>query len=1018
MHCCIIVPTSTDAITWTGIISAPVDYSSNQKTLLLNGTATISRTVSRFSTYSLNIPNSTVGFLSASSSADFGLGTGDFTIECWIYPTANPANGPGTLFDFRTGITASATTARINSSLQLMFYNGPSNIETTFTSATITLNAWSHVAFVRSSGTVFVYVNGTQQGSVAVASDLGSNQPLMIGNNQTSGYTFNGYINDFRITKGVARYTANFTAPTNYLNDSSYANTSLLLLADNQANSSGSFIDLSATANTITASGVVSINTSVKKYGSGSIFFDGSSGFLTIPSTSAFAVTTSTTPFTIETWVYPTAAGGCIFSEAYTGFGNTIPIALALSNVSTTPDYSSAGLIPVLGYYNGSSWISAAGSNTALTLNTWSHLACVFTGSTTKIYIDGTDVTKTSSPTPATTWGVTANNGDVWYVGRRWDTSASPYFQGYMDEFRFTKGVARYTSNFTPATIGFSQDANYASISLLVPMIEEAKTSNTTSSIFALAHGNGNYLYGGAGGALASSADGSNWITRVSGTASAINSVIYGGTKYMYAGAGGALGISTDAINWANTSGSGTSSNLITITYTSGRYYAAGAGGVIRSSNDGNSWFAVTSSTTSQINRIVYANNLYLYVGDSGAVGTSTDGIAWSARTSGVSGNLTSILWDGAKYVANGNSLISSTDGINWTVHWPGGSSGSKNGPEESYYDSTRSLHFLFGTGTIFIVSSNGQTWTNYNAPTTINDMAHNSSVIVRTGTGGHISTSTDGINWTTRTSGTAQSLSVLWNGTFFVTFGNSGGIFTSTDGITWTSRTSGTSSNINAGVATSTTTVLVTSTGAVVLRSLNTDCVTWTANNSITSSSIYCRMLYSSSLNRLVMPIANAIWTSDDHGVTWTNRGNGNNWFGCYYDGTYFYAVGYSVLRSTDGINWTTASALLGPELTWIHRDSTALYMGSALNSGPVINRSTDNGTTWKTALYCGFVTDVATNGAGQYVFSASQGFTTTPKNLTVATSAFGYNGEPKSNMSNFYSNDYIGSMEEVLVN
>ncbi len=67
-------------------------------------------------------------------------------------------------------------------------------------------------------------------------------------------------------------------------------------------------------------------------------------------------------------------------------------------------------------------------------------------------------------------------------------------------------------------------------------------------------------------------------------------------------------------------------------------------------------------------------------------------------------------------------------------------------------------------------------------------------------GGGGTILTSPDGITWTSRTSGTTQSLlAATWSGTQFCVVGGGGTILTSPDGITWTSRTSGTTQGLNA---------------------------------------------------------------------------------------------------------------------------------------------------------------------------------------------------------------------------
>ena len=166
---------------------------------------------------------------------------------------------------------------------------------------------------------------------------------------------------------------------------------------------------------------------------------------LSVAGAARFAIATSTTPFTVEAWVRPTAAGGAIFSEEFTSDTIAMTFGLAASNDTATL----TGLFPIMGYYVGA-WTNVAASTRPLLLNAWSHVAFVFTGSTSKIYINGVDATKTSAPTPATTWGVTGNNGTLWFIGRHWNTVTFSSFKGNISNFRFVNGTAVYTGNFAP----------------------------------------------------------------------------------------------------------------------------------------------------------------------------------------------------------------------------------------------------------------------------------------------------------------------------------------------------------------------------------------------------------------------------------------------------------------------------------------------------------------------------------------------------------------------------------------
>jgi hypothetical protein len=191
------------------------------------------------------------------------------------------------------------------------------------------------------------------------------------------------------------------------------------------------------------AGGIVTANQNANFSG----LFSGLNSWLSFPGAAQYAIANSTTPFTIEAWVKSYSAGGLIFSEEFTSGAINIVCSLATSNAVEVP----SGLFPTFGWYNGTAWVTAAASTTPLALNTWTHVAFVFTGSTSKIYINGVDVTKVSSPTPAITWGVTAANGTNWFIGRRWDqTGANIYYDGLINNFRFVNGTAVYTANFTP----------------------------------------------------------------------------------------------------------------------------------------------------------------------------------------------------------------------------------------------------------------------------------------------------------------------------------------------------------------------------------------------------------------------------------------------------------------------------------------------------------------------------------------------------------------------------------------
>jgi len=169
---------------------------------------------------------------------DAGGGTAtDFTIESWIYPTAGSAYQ--TIFDFRTAAIQQSIYLAINTSNQLYLYvNG---VITITTAATVSLSTWTHVALVRSNASTKIYINGTQSGSSwADITDYGTTKPLRIGADYSGASGFTGYIDDVRITKGVARYTATFSVPTAQLTGDL---STVLLITLNGTNNSTAIAD-------------------------------------------------------------------------------------------------------------------------------------------------------------------------------------------------------------------------------------------------------------------------------------------------------------------------------------------------------------------------------------------------------------------------------------------------------------------------------------------------------------------------------------------------------------------------------------------------------------------------------------------------------------------------------------------------------------------------------------------------------------------------------------------------------
>jgi hypothetical protein len=207
-----------------------------RKTITPVGNAQISTAQSKFGGSSLTLPGTDNNYLRVHEvNNGFSPGLGDYTVECWIYRLGTSTNSK--IVDARYSTSNRDWLWDYTTALRF-FENGAVRI----TGGAISLSTWTHVAIVRQSSVVKMYINGVQSGSsytstYNITPGIGF---FGIGANPENGaFPFNGHIDEVRVSNS-ARYTANFTAPTTqFVND---ANT-LLLLHMNDRNGSTVFED-------------------------------------------------------------------------------------------------------------------------------------------------------------------------------------------------------------------------------------------------------------------------------------------------------------------------------------------------------------------------------------------------------------------------------------------------------------------------------------------------------------------------------------------------------------------------------------------------------------------------------------------------------------------------------------------------------------------------------------------------------------------------------------------------------
>jgi hypothetical protein len=195
------------------------DSSAAAHTITPGGNAQIDTAQAKFGASSV-LFDGTGDFLVADGHADFAFGTGDFAIDFWLRP--NAINAFKALYDSRPSATEGAYPVLFFdgsgtfSSSNVLFYYQSSAVRITGTTALAT-GTWYHVAVTRSGTDTKLFLNGTQEGSTYSDSTnygVGASRPALGIFTDGSTGALNGWLDEIRVSKGAARWTANFTPPT------------------------------------------------------------------------------------------------------------------------------------------------------------------------------------------------------------------------------------------------------------------------------------------------------------------------------------------------------------------------------------------------------------------------------------------------------------------------------------------------------------------------------------------------------------------------------------------------------------------------------------------------------------------------------------------------------------------------------------------------------------------------------------------------------------------------------------
>jgi hypothetical protein len=225
--------------------------------------------------------------------------------------------------------------------------------------------------------------------------------------------------------------------------DPYFANTSVLLKGDGPNNST-SFVDSGfyniPITSTTSGSGVVVISTQQSKFGGSSVFFNGSGSLLNVGTASGFTpVVLGTQDWTLEFWCYPLSSS-LVSKTVYGDYGQT---------TNLTNRYLFRFFNNKFGVYHRAANIQFISTTTDIPTGSWSHIAVTRQATTFKIFYNGN--------LESTTTLSRSFDSDPLHpptIGGYWQNSSSyspaGWYAGYIDDFRLTKGIARYTGSFTP----------------------------------------------------------------------------------------------------------------------------------------------------------------------------------------------------------------------------------------------------------------------------------------------------------------------------------------------------------------------------------------------------------------------------------------------------------------------------------------------------------------------------------------------------------------------------------------
>ena len=428
------------------------DDGPDERTITLAGNAQLDTAQKKFGTASLLLDGNG-DLASAADDGDFDFGSGDFTVEGFFRISSLGNNAFFSHWENNDTSGQSFYLVHFNGSNTLRFaYRLTTGIvEANYTWQPST-NTFYHIAVVRYGTTLKVYIDGVAviSESVSTTSLIASEDPFRIGafNDATTAsptleWEFAGHVDEVRVTKGQARYIANFVPTTSAFEaadataqtqDPYFSNVRFLSSFDgDDGDTTTSGLDESSSDLDLTYNSGDELSTTQKKFGTTSLYVADN---VIISSSDGFNMGTG--EFTIEGWYYFTS-----FSNSFSIYDQWNGSATGAGNVQMWMSHSAAG--KVKWYYDGSSLLQ---SNTTMSTGQWYHIAFVRESGTLKMYFNGALDSNTQSFS-----GQFGKTGTVYLGDQHAGGGGAPQY--FLDELRVTKGTARYTAAFAAPTAAF-----------------------------------------------------------------------------------------------------------------------------------------------------------------------------------------------------------------------------------------------------------------------------------------------------------------------------------------------------------------------------------------------------------------------------------------------------------------------------------------------------------------------------------------------------------------------------------